>query len=100
MNRHFEFNVMPFGLTNAPVTLQRLMECVLPGLTYELCLIYLDDIIVFSSTFDKHLRCLRDVLVALRDAHLQLKLSQENLNDNMEYNGVIPIVGSFQSDGQ
>ena len=30
---HFEFNVMPFGLTNAPATFQRLMECVLAGLT-------------------------------------------------------------------
>ena len=36
---HFEFNVMPFGLTNAPATLQRLMECVLAGLTGKQCLI-------------------------------------------------------------
>ena len=74
MNGHFEFNVMPFGLTNAPATFQRLMECVLAGLTYEQCLIYLDDIIVFSSTFEEHLCRLRNVLVALREAHLQLKL--------------------------
>ena len=32
---HFEFNVMPFGLTNAPATFERLMECVLAGLTFE-----------------------------------------------------------------
>ena len=76
MNGHFEFNVMPFGLTNAPATFQRLMECVLVGLMYEQCLIYLDDIIVFSTTFDEHLRRLRNVLVALREAHLQLKLSK------------------------
>ena len=70
MNGHFEFNVMPFGLTNAPATFQRLMECVLAGLTYEQCLIYLDDVIVFSSTFDEHLCRNRNVLAALREAHL------------------------------
>ena len=47
---HFEFNVMPFGLTNAPATFQRLMQCVLAGLTPSECLIYLDDIIVFGKT--------------------------------------------------
>ena len=43
---HFEFNVMPFGLTNAPATFQRLIECVLAGLTVVECLIYLDDVSV------------------------------------------------------
>ena len=40
---HFEFIVMPFGLTNAPSSFQRLMACVLSGLTSEQCLIYIDD---------------------------------------------------------
>ena len=70
---HFEFNVMPFGLTNAPATFQRLMECVLAGLTGEECLIYLDDIIVFSSSFKEHLLRLTKVLQALQKAGLQLK---------------------------
>ena len=51
---HFKFNVMPFGLTNAPATFQHLMECALAGLTPEECLIYLDDVIVYSLTFDDH----------------------------------------------
>ena len=52
---HLEFNVMLFGLTNASVTFQQLMECVLAGLVGEECLIYLDDIIIFSSSFQEHL---------------------------------------------
>ena len=67
---------MPFGLTNAPATFQRLMECVLAGLTGEQCLIYLDDIIVFSSTFEEHLRRLANVFAALREAGLKLKPSK------------------------
>ena len=59
---HFEFNVMPFGLTNAHATFQRLMKCILAGISGELCLAYLDDIIVFSATFEEHLCRLDTVL--------------------------------------
>ena len=65
--------MMPFSLTNAPATFQRLMECVLAGLTGEQCLIYLDDIIVFSKTFSERLTRLTNVFWALRNASLKLK---------------------------
>ena len=64
---------MPFGLTNAPATFQRLMECVLAGLTFEQCLIYIDDIIVFSATFPQYLERLRTVFEHLARAGLKLK---------------------------
>ena len=70
---HFEFNVMPFGLTNAPPTFQRLMECVLAGLSGAHCLVYLDDIIVFSTTFEEHVQRLVSVFGRLRAAGLKLK---------------------------
>lgn len=70
---HFEFNVMPFGLTNAPATFQRLMECTLAGLVGDQCLIYLDDVIIFSSTFEQHLNRLASVLDRLRAAGLKLQ---------------------------
>ena len=65
----FEFNAMPFGLSNARCTFQRLMECVLRGLNWDTCLIYLDDIIVFSNTFEEHLKRLCLVLNILREAN-------------------------------
>ena len=73
---HFEFNVMPFGLTNAPSSFQRLMACVLSGLTSEQCLIYIDDIIIFSATFSEHLVRLRRVFQRIQDAGLKLKASK------------------------
>ena len=56
----FQFKVMPFGLTNAPSTFQSLMELVLRGLHWSTCLVYLDDIIVYSSTIDEHFTRLRE----------------------------------------
>ena len=51
----FECDCMPFGLCNAPVTFQRLMQNCLGELNLTYCLIYLDDIIVFSKTPEEHL---------------------------------------------
>ena len=51
----YEFNRLPFGLCNAPATFSRLMDQVLTGLSWEVCMYYLDDIIVFSATWEEHL---------------------------------------------
>lgn len=63
---------MPFGLCNAPATFQRLMECVLSGLNFEICLLYIDVIIVFSETFDQHIDRLSTVLDKLQSANLKI----------------------------
>ena len=52
------------------------MECVLHNLTYKICLIYLDDILVYSKTFEDHLCHLRQVFDRLCHANLKLKLSK------------------------
>lgn len=75
----YKFLVLPFGLTGAPSTYQRLMECVLRNLTYKICLIYLDDILVYSRTFEDHLCHLRQVFDRLRHANLNLGTSELTL---------------------
>ena len=72
----FEFNVMPFGLTNAPSVFQELMNKVLSGVRNRYAIAYLDDVIVFSETFDDHLEHLRDVFQRLENAGLKLKRSK------------------------
>ncbi|GFX87454.1 retrovirus-related Pol polyprotein from transposon 297 [Trichonephila clavipes] len=72
----WQFKVMPFGLCNAPATFERLMETVLKGLTFEACLIYLDDVIIGGRTFEEHLQNNRKVLSKLSDANLKLNPSK------------------------
>jgi hypothetical protein len=68
----WQFTVMPFGLGNAPATFERLMEAVLRGLPWKICLVYLDDIIAHAKSFDTHLENLKCVLERLREANLKL----------------------------
>ena len=72
----FQFTTMPFGLCNAVATFQRLMDLVLAGLNLDICLVYLDDIILFSSTVEDHLRRLRILLKRLKQVNLKLKPSK------------------------
>ena len=57
----FRFMVMPFGLTCAPSVFQRLMDVVLCRLSYQACLVYLDDIIVFGKACNEQLTRLGEV---------------------------------------
>jgi transposase InsO family protein len=65
----FQFRVMPFGLTGAPATCQRLLDKVLRG-AQEYATAYLDDVAIFSDTWEDHLRHLGDVLRRFREAGL------------------------------
>ena len=76
----FAFRVMPFGLCNAPATFQRLMDATMLGLNFEICLVYLDDIIVFSDGNPQtHLERLEQLFCRLKAANLKLKPSKCSL---------------------
>ena len=66
---------MPFGLINLPATHQRLMEECLGDYNMKICIIYLDDIIIFVKDFEEHLE--RFDLVVTRLKECNLKLSAE-----------------------
>jgi len=57
----WRFKVLSFGLSNAPSQFARIMELVMSGLTYDVCLVYLYDILIFSKTFDERLEHLATV---------------------------------------
>ncbi|XP_073721213.1 uncharacterized protein [Misgurnus anguillicaudatus] len=72
---HFcHYNVMAFGMRNAPATFQRLVNKVLEGVVG--CEAYLDDLVIFSSTWSQHLVQLEEVFKRLMAANLTLNLSK------------------------
>ena len=72
----YQWKRMPMGLCNAPGAFQRLMELVLHGLTYDIVLVYIDDIIVFGRTFEEHLKHLELVLAKVEEANLKISPSK------------------------
>lgn len=75
-NGHFEFLRMPFGLKTAPATFQRTMDNVLRGLQGLHCMVYLDDIIIYSNSLNEHLEKLRTIFDRLRATNLKIQLDK------------------------
>jgi hypothetical protein len=71
---HFEYTVMPFGLTNAPAQFQAYINEALAELVDVTCIVYLDDILVFSDNEEEHVEYVKEVLRRLRKARLFIKL--------------------------
>ena len=72
----YEYTRMPFGLCNSPATFQRLMEACLGDENFETLVLYLDDILVFSSTIEEHIERLDGVFTKLKEHGLKIKPSK------------------------
>ena len=72
---YYEFLVMPFGLTNAPTTFQLLMNQVFEPLR-KFILVFFNDILIYSQTFNQHLRHLRTRFEVLKSSQLYIKKSK------------------------
>ena len=98
----YECARMPFGLINAPATFQRLIETCLGNLNLHWCIIYLNDIVIFSKDLASHLKRLKAVLHKLEEAGLKLKPSKcELFQQQLAYLGhVISAQGVATNEGK
>jgi transposase InsO family protein len=95
----FEYNRMAMGLANAPATYQRLMEECLGDLHLKVCMVFLDDIIVFSDNFDEHLIRVEQVLDRLRLCGLKLNPKKCSFcQDKVRYVGHVVSADGIEAD--
>ncbi|KAI3358205.1 hypothetical protein L3Q82_003204 [Scortum barcoo] len=89
------FTVMSFGLRNAPATFQQLMNTVVSGV--EGCAVYLDDMVVYSDTWEDHIHRIRKLSDRLRDARLTVNLAKcEFAKETVTYLGKLVGQGRVQ----
>ena len=69
----YHYKVLPMGLKNSPRSFQVLMDLVLAKVRFRIAICYMDDIVIWSQTFEDHMNHLEQVLILLRKANLKLK---------------------------
>ena len=69
----FQYKTLPMGITNAAPTFQRNMEMVFKGLLWKCCIVYIDDVIIYSRTLKEHLQSLNEVFKRLKQYNMVIK---------------------------
>ena len=92
----YRYARMPFGLRNAPATFQRALEILLSGVRWRSCLVYIDDVIIFSQDGPSHLKHLDEVLTLLEEGGVKLKLKKcDFFKTSVEYLGHLISPGTL-----
>ncbi|XP_054608715.1 uncharacterized protein LOC129167989 [Dunckerocampus dactyliophorus] len=96
---HFEYLVMPFGLTNAPAVFQSLINDVLQDMLGRFIFVYLDDILIFSSSLKEHIQHVRLVLQRLLENTLFVKAEKCSFHSSsVSFLGFIVEQGQLSPD--
>ena len=95
----YQYIRMPFGMTNAPATFQRTLDIVLSRYKWKTCLVYIDDIIIFSRNGEEHLEHVEEILRTLREAGVSLKIAKcEFFKNTVKYLGHVIKPGKLEVD--
>ena len=87
---HYKYCMMPFGLCNAPATFQQYINKALAGLIDVFCVVYLNDILIFSEKAEEHMNHIRQVLERLRRYKLFINLKKCDFHtDQVEFLGFV-----------
>ena len=93
----YHFTRMPFGLRNAPATFQRAVDIVLSSVRWQFCIVYLDDVIIFSNSVDEHIDHIDQVLTLLENAGMSIRLKKSFfMHKEIEYLGHIITPGELK----
>ncbi|CAF4407179.1 unnamed protein product [Rotaria sp. Silwood2] len=71
-DNHYQFTVLPQGITNGPATFQRVINHILGPARWKYALAYIDDVIIYSKTFEEHLSHLNEICTILKNARFRL----------------------------
>ena len=95
----YRYKRMPFGLTNAPATFQRTLDITLSAFKWKSCLVYLDDVIVFSRDLKSHFTHVEAILETLSETGITLKLAKcRFFTDTVKYLGHVIRPGTLEVD--
>ncbi|CAF0983293.1 unnamed protein product [Didymodactylos carnosus] len=104
-DQHLQFTVLPQGVTNGPPTFQRIVNQILGPTRWKYALAYLDDIIIYSQTFEDHLLHLDDILNRLNQANFRLNVDKCNiaqqaidyLGHHIEHGNIMPNADNIRA---